>query len=217
MNDDSTSYIARIQQCEAAIVRIRTAIRAGQSDSTQVANDIVAIQTVTKPIFIRWAMRLGWVSPLAVEETFEALDERLLEDIWKLTSFPSLETGFGAYLKTMPPRIVGQIKRKNTAGMVSSIMERLDAPIGDDGMPLHEAVSDPRSTAETNAVGDREALEQALQQLSPMERRAFLLRADGTSNNDVAEELGVSPSTASRLYDRAKAKLTRSLRASEEC
>lgn len=216
MSDGSTLYIARIQYCEATIGRIRNAIRAGQSSSEQVASDIADIQAVTNPIFTRWALKIAWVSPLAAEEAFEALDERLLDDIWKFDSFPSMETGFGSYLKTMPPRILTQIKRKNMIGNVSFSIQRLDAPIGDDGMPLHETVGDSSSMAETDAVADREALEQALQHLSPMERQAFLLRANGTSNNEVAQELGISASTATRLYDRAKAKLVHSLRALEE-
>ncbi len=216
MSDDPAAPFAHIQQCEAAIGRIRAAIHAGQQHSDQVTADLAMIQGVAHPIFARRARQVAWISPLAVEEAFEALDEQLFKDVWK-TTFPSLETGFGAYLKTMPVRMLDRITRKNLPGNDSSPVERLDMPTRDDGLLLHETVGDVRSTATIEGIADREAMDQALQQLPPMERRAFELRyAAGLSNNDLAQQLGVSAPTASRLVDRAKTHLARILRTSEE-
>lgn len=216
MSDNPTAPFAHIQRCEAAIVRIRAAIRTAQQHSDHVASDLAIIHEVTHPVFARWSKQLAWISSFAVEEAFEALDEQLFEDIWK-TTFPSLETGFGAYLKTMPVRILARIKRKNTSASDSSPIERLDMPTHEDGVLLHETVGDATSAATIERIAEREAVDQALVLLPPMERRAFELRyIGGASNNEVAEQLGVSAPTASRLVDRAKTQLARILRASEE-
>jgi RNA polymerase sigma factor (sigma-70 family) len=215
MEEGSSPYIVKIQACEAAIGRIRAAIQAGQSNSEQVAEDFELVRTTAAPLFVKFARSVERVGPTAAEEALEAMEERLLRDIWSPT-FVSLETGFGVYIKQMPIRIIQTITRKNTLGSASFPMERLDAPIGEDGMLLHEAVSDPHASAEVEAVAEREALQQALAQLPPMERQALMLRMQGESNNMVAESLGVSQATASRLYRRAVDQLKRLLGPSEE-
>lgn len=215
MDDEASPYIARILACEAAIVRMRAAIRAGQSNTDQVADDFEFVRAAAAPAFVTWARSIDWIGPIAAEEALEAMEDRLLRDIWSDT-FPSLETGFGSYLKTMPLRIIQQIKRKTMLGDVSSPVQRLNAPVGEDGMLLHESVGDPQSGTEMNALADREALLQSLDQIGPMERQAVLLRSQGHSNNAIAEQLGVSAATATRLYQRGVDQLRHVLRASEE-
>jgi RNA polymerase sigma factor (sigma-70 family) len=216
MDDTPSPFVARILECEAAIGRIRAAIRAGQQNSEQVAQDLELVFTAARPTFLRYARSIEWVGPTAAEEALDAMEYRLQIDILSET-FLSMETGFGAYLKTMPVRIIQAIKRKNMVEAVSSPMKRLDAPISsDDGMLLHESVSDPQSIDEFHAIADREVLQQALDLLPPMQRQALLLRAQGESNNAVAEHLGVTAPTASRLYQRAIDQIKRQFRASEE-
>lgn len=215
MDDAPSLYIARILACEAAIVRIRAAKQVGQLDTDQVADDYDLILKTAVPIFIRCARDIAWIGPIAAEEAIEEMTHRLQIDILSNT-FPSLETGFGAYLKTMPVRVIQTIKRKNMVDADSSPMERLDAPIAEDGMLLHETVSDPQAISDVQALADQEELRQALDQLPPPQRLALVLRLQGESNNAVADRLGVSPATATRLYQRAIDQIKRHLRASEE-
>jgi RNA polymerase sigma factor (sigma-70 family) len=215
MGEESSPYILRIQECEAAIVRIRSAIRADRSSSEQVAQDFELILAASMPSFVRYARSVRWVSPTAEEEAIETMGERLLLDIWSLT-FPSLETKFGSYLTSMPIRVVQTLRRKLVLNPVSSPLERLDEPIGDEGMLRHEAVGDPRAEAGVGAIAQREALQQALAALPALEREVFLLRYDGATNNEIAQRLAVSPSTATRIYQRAVDELRRRLEAPEE-
>lgn len=215
MDEAPSPYIARILACEAAIVRIRAAKQAGQLDTDQVAGDLELILAIAVPIFVSRARNIAWVGPIAAEEALEEMIHRLQIDILS-TTFPSLETGFGAYLKTMPIHIIQTMMRKNVLGSDSSPMERLDAPIAEDGMLLHETVSDPQAISDFQALSDQEELQQALDQLPPSQRLALVLRFQGESNNAVADRLGVSPATATRLCQRAIDQLKNRLRASEE-
>ncbi|HEX6291270.1 MAG TPA: sigma-70 family RNA polymerase sigma factor [Herpetosiphonaceae bacterium] len=215
MDDAPSPHVARILACEAAIVRIRAALRAGQQNADQVADDFELVFATVAPIFIRSARSIAWVGPTAAEEALDAMVYRLQIDVMSET-FPSLETGFGAYLRTMPVRIIQTLKRKNMVDAVSSPMERLDAPIAEDGMLLHETVSDPDATSDIQALADHEAIQHALDRLPPMQRAAIVLRLQGESNNAVADRLGVSPATATRLCQRAIDQIKVQLRASEE-
>lgn len=215
MDDAPSPYIAGILACEAAIVRIRAAQAAGQLNSDQVADDFDLVFKTAVPMFVHRARGIDWVGPIAAEEAIDEMIHRLQIDILNDT-FPSLETGFGAYLKTMPVRVIQTIKRKNMVNADSSPMERLDAPIAEDGMLLHETVSDPHASSDFQALADHEELRQALDQLPPMQRLALVLRLQGESNNAVADRLGVSPATATRLCQRAIDQVKRHLRASEE-
>lgn len=215
MDDAPSPYIARILACEAAIVRIRAAQQAGQINSDQVADDFDLILKTAVPNFVHKAHEIAWIGPIAAEEAIDEMTHRLHTDILKAT-FPSLATGFGAYLNTMPGLIIQTIKRKNMLGSDSSPMERLDAPIAEDGMLLHETVSDPHAISDFQALADQEELQQALDQLPPQQRLALVLRLQRESNNTVADRLGVSPATATRLCQRAIEQIKRWLRASEE-
>lgn len=215
MDDAPSPYIARILACEAAIVRIRAAKQAEQLNSDQVADDFDLVFKTAVPIFVHRARDVAWVGPIATEEALEEMTHRLQTDILSDT-FPSLETRFGAYLKTMPIHIMQTMMRKNMLGGDSSPMERLDAPIAEDGMLLHKTVSDPHAISDFQALADQEELQQALAQLPQQQRLALVLRLQGESNNAVADRLGVSPATATRLYQRAIDQLKKQLRASEE-
>lgn len=215
MDDAPSPYIARILACEAAIVRIRVAKQAGQLNSDQVADDFDLVFKTAVPIFAHRARDIAWVGPIAAEEAIDEMTHRLQTDILSDT-FPSLENRFGAYLKTMPIHIIQTMMRKNMLGGDSSPMERLDAPIAEDGMLLHETVSDPHAISDFQALADQEELQQALDQLPPMQRLALVLRLQSESNNAIANRLGVSPATATRLCQRAIDQVKRHLRASEE-
>lgn len=215
MDEGLFPYFARIQAAEAAIGRIRAAMAAGDNDAPHVADDWNFVRDTAVPAFVRKARQIDRLGPLAVEEAREAMEAKLALDVLSPT-FASLETGFGSYLRDMPIRIVNAVRRKNTLGGASSPMEQLDAPVGDDGLLMHETVRDPHASDEIDAVANHEAIQAALAQLPIMQRQAFLLRTEGASNNDVADQLGVSAATATRLYQRARDYLQQQLRAWEE-
>lgn len=215
MDEGLSSFVARIQAAEAAIGRIRAAVAVGDTTADHLAGDWDLIQNTAEPSFTRFARSINWLGPLAAEEALEGMNERLALDVLSLT-FPSLETGFGVYIKQMPLRIIAAVRRKYTLNDASLPVARLDAPVGEDGMLLHETVEDPHASDVTDAVVNRDVLEAALAQLPVMQRHAFLLRAHGASNNEVADQLGVSAATTTRLYQRAVDQLKQLLRFDEE-
>lgn len=212
MSEEPSAYIQMVQRCEAAIVRIRASIRAGAPDAEQVGADFSLILSACAPRLAGFARRAVGLGPLAFEEALDAMHDRLLDDIWSL-GYASMETQFGAYLNSMPLRALWKIARKYGAAGASLPVERLDAAPG--GADPHESLADPAAEAAFDAVGERAALDAALAALPPAERMVVGLRRAGVDNNAIARRMGVSPATATRIYQRALAQLRR-LMAGEE-
>lgn len=210
MDEGSSPYFTMIQACEAAIVRIRTAIRAGNRTSEAVGEDFMQIRQAVTPRLTRYAMSVRHLAPEATEEALEAMFDRLLDDVFSL-GYVSLETQFGAYLNSMPKRILYKIRRKYVRDDASLMVERLDAERYEDGTSLHETVVDPQAEQFFAAIGEREALQAAINQLPDAERQVIVLRLHGHENNAIAQFLGVSPATATRIYQRAIAALQQRL------
>jgi RNA polymerase sigma factor (sigma-70 family) len=210
MDEGSSPYFTMIQACEAAIVRIRAAIRSGNQTSDVVGEDFMQIRQAVTPRLTRYAMSVRHLAPEAAEEALDAMFDRLLDDIWSLT-YGSLETQFGAYLNSMPKRILYKIRRKYVRDDASLMMERLDAARYEDGTALHETVADPQAEQFFATIGERESLSAAIDQLPDAERHVIVLRLQGHENNVIAQFLGVSPATATRIYQRAIAALQQRL------
>ena len=83
-------------------------------------------------------------------------------------------------------------------------------------MPRHETIEDPRATAPFEAVGEQEALLAAITHLPPDERQVIRLRLQDVENREIARQLGVSPPTATRVYQRAVDRLKRRLNPPQE-
>lgn len=215
MDEGPSPYIVMIQACEAAIIRIRAAIRAGNGNSQAVGEDFMRIRQAVNPTLTRYAMSVRTLAPDAAEEALEAMADRLLDDVWSLT-YVSLETQFGAYLNSMPKRVLFKIRRKYVRDDASFIVERLDVDGAEDGPSLHETLADPRAEQPFTAVGEREALHAAIEQLPDIDRHVIMLRLQGLANNAIAQALGVSPATATRIYQRARAALRQRLGQIEE-
>src|SRR5690242_12627692 len=88
-----------IQDCEAAIIRVRAAIRAGATGAEPVGADLNFILDSVEERLTRYARQVAFLGPEAFEEALDALRDRLLDDIWSL-SYATMETQFGAYLNT---------------------------------------------------------------------------------------------------------------------
>ena len=204
-----------IQECEAAIVRIRAALRAGNTSSEEVGADFEFITRSVTPRLIGLARRELWISPVLLEEALDAMRDRIFDDIWSLT-FVSLETQFGAYLRSMATRVLFNLQRKHFPQGVSEPVERLDEPVGEDGLLRHETVDDPRAMEPFQTLGDDEELREAIAGLPPDERQVIRLRLQDVENNEIARQLGVSAATATRIYQRAVDRLRRGLNPPQE-
>ncbi len=118
------SYFERIRACEAAIIRIRSAMRAGEGSSDAVATDFMLIRSTVLQRLRYRARHTAWLGPEAEQEALETMQDQLLDDILG-GSYLSLEQKFGAYLKTMPTHVLRKIERTYTSSLESR-MERID-------------------------------------------------------------------------------------------
>ncbi len=209
------SPFALIHACEAAIARIHAVRLFGGGDDEVVGADCIFVRdAVSKRLFAE-ARRLSRLLPVTEEELFEAMIAKLYRDLLN-PRYVSLQTGFGSYLRTLPISILRDMLRKYAPDHVSIQVERLDEPVGDADGDRHELLSDPRAEQEIDGVAEREALNDAVSQLSPQERRILAWRLDGVSNLEIAARLQTSPAGATRLYQRAKITLQTLLAAPKE-
>ena len=207
MSDDlDTPYRQMIRDCEAAISRVRVAMRSGNLYVEQVGIDITFVLRAIEPRLIGYARRASSLGPEAFEETLDALNDCVLDDILSPT-YPSLEGQFGAYLKTRPWRVLQQIARKYGRGSVSFPIARLDQPIGDTGLTLAETLADPNADGLLDTLAEREIVAEAVAALPSDEAFVIRLRVAEVDNNEIARRLGVSPATATRVYQRAVVRL----------
>jgi RNA polymerase sigma factor (sigma-70 family) len=206
MDEGSSPYFTMIQACEAAIVRIRAAKRAGTQNSEAVGQDFMLIRQAVTPRLTRYAMSIRHLAPESAEEALEAMLDRLLDDVFSLT-YVSLETQFGAYLNSMPKRVLYKIRRKYRRDDASFMMERLDADDTEDRPSLHETIADPMAERALANITEHEVLHTAINDLPDVERHVIVLRMQGHDNNAIAQFLGVSAATATRIYQRALAAL----------
>jgi RNA polymerase sigma factor (sigma-70 family) len=200
MTATDRSYFEFIQACEALIREYRLAQQAG--DREAMGSAYIQLLKKISPILTTRANQLRDISDGAVREAMDGMIDRLWHNI-NSTTFPTMESQFGAYLRSMPIRIVGKVREKYRPSEVSLQLEKLDEPVEAGQLPKSEAVADPRTSREPELAATRIDLQAALAQLSPVERLVAQRRLAGTSNNTIAEELGVSAATATRIYKRA--------------
>lgn len=201
-------YIQKIQACQEAIIRIRRARAAGDYDSPAVAADFSFVLQAVTPIFWRKAQVFHEISPLLVEEAFETMLSTLQVDICK-TTYPSLEQQLGARIKSIGQAVLGSIRRKHSREGRLLFHARFDALVGDEPS-LADTIADTQSEAAFAGVETTVALAPLLGQLSPMERWALELKyLEGKTGVEIAEVLGVSEATVSRLLKAATTRLSR--------
>jgi RNA polymerase sigma factor (sigma-70 family) len=208
LNAAPVPYFQVIAECEAAIVRIRAALRVGATDAEAVGADWELIRRHVMPRLIGFARGAAWLGPEAVEEALDAMVDRMLDDIWSL-SFVSLETQFGAYLRSMAARVLYNMRRRYLTPGTATPLQRLDAA-RDERSP-HELVETAAVRDWFGQVAERDELETAIKLLPPDERYVIALRRQDLGNNEVARRLGVSAATATRIYQRAVKSLRRQL------
>jgi RNA polymerase sigma factor (sigma-70 family) len=202
MTEQPQPYIQMLQACEAAIGRIRIAIRTGNGDSSEVSEDFAFVRQSVKPSFTRFAVSMKNFAPDAKEEARQAMFDQL-EDHIRSLNYPTLETRFGAYLKRTPLRAIYKTQKNYTQlGQIGGI-SRLDAKQNDDGYTLGDITADPRAEAAFDTVLANMVVKDACAQLSNQERQVIAMIWYGYSNKEVAQRLAISPSKVTRLRQRA--------------
>jgi RNA polymerase sigma factor (sigma-70 family) len=214
MADNVSDYVHMVQLCQSIIVRIRARpLRAAPSEEDW--NDLLQIYGSVTPVLMIEARKLGTISATAREAALEAMLDQLRRDVFS-RSFPSLETRFGAYLRTMPIRVRQQIRRKFVLGDALLMVESLDQAANEEGLALHETLADPNASTPFEAIGDREAIEQALMHLPVEEQLVVRLWLQGFKNNEIAQQFSISAPKATRIRQRAFERLKRLLVDTEE-
>ena len=206
-------YFEFVQECERLIREFRLAQHAGDRDT--MGHTYMALLERVQPILIREARRLADISDGAVREALDGMTDRLWGNLTSPT-FPTMESQFGAYLRSMPIRIVRKVSEKYRPSDVSLRIENLDAPADTHALPKSELIADPQSQATLDRLAARIDLEAALAQLPAEERQVAAARLAGAQNNEIARALGVSPATATRIYQRAESRLASLLHAYSE-
>lgn len=215
MSEQPSSFVYMVQECQAAIIRVRCAIDSGNGHAPEVGEDLELIRRSIMPYFARDAKGMERLAPGAGEETQQIVFDRLLDHIQSST-YPTLTTHFGAYLKSTKQRVLQKTWQQYVPPGHTKGISRLDAERQDDGGNLAAAVADPQAEDAFASVIDRLTLQDAIAQLNHDERQIIALIEAGYTNDEIARQLAISPSTATRRRKRAVAHLQRILHDTDE-
>lgn len=194
------SHERMVQDCQAAIIRIRQAISAGSTDTTGLHEDWELIRLSLRNYLTPVANIVDRSTPGSGEELQQLAYDRLYDHI-RSPTYHSLTTQFGSYLKHAKQRILGIILQRTRR------IARLDA-VRDQRGCLADRTSDPRAERALDSVDNRLMLERALAQLDFPDRQIIILtELKGYSCIEVARKFGVAPSTVTRRHKRAIARL----------
>ena len=80
MAEEPSSYYAQVDWCEAAIGRIRAALRAGEGDNDAVQQDLARIQAFAARRFDYCASKAARYGPGAADEALELMLDQLVDD-----------------------------------------------------------------------------------------------------------------------------------------
>ncbi|MFQ3631786.1 RNA polymerase sigma factor [Roseiflexus sp.] len=208
------TWYEAVQECQERVARIRSALTTGGALTPALQADCDAVILAVRNWIYGRARRSG-------------LDEDACSDVLLMTiqqfhrdvrspGFVSMERRFGAYISTTVNRILHERKHRNQN--VLSFAESLDAPIGDDGSPLHEIIEDPTMERLVEAYRDEEErrrLHAAIAALPAHERIVITHRLNGVRGVDVAQMLDMSPANVSHIYSRAVKRLRQVLASGE--
>ncbi|MCS6841483.1 MAG: sigma-70 family RNA polymerase sigma factor [Roseiflexus sp.] len=203
-----------VQECQRRVTRIRAVLTTGGALTPELWADLDAVILAVRNWIYGRARKLG-LDEDACSDLLRAVIEQLHKDL-RSPGFSSMERKFGAYISTTVNRIL--YERKNNRQNILSSTVSLDAPVGDDGPPLHEVIEDPTLERLVEAYCDedeRRRLYEAIAALPTTERIVITHRLEGVRGTDTAQMLGVSPATVSRTYERAVKRLRQMLTTGE--
>lgn len=204
------SWYEVVQECQARVARLRAVLTTGGALTPELQADLDAVILAMRNWIYGRARRLGLDEDVR-SEVLLAVIEQLHKDL-RSPGFSSMERRFGAYISTTVDRILYEIKN-NQQNILSSAMS-LDAPIGDDGPPLHKGIEDPALERLVEAYHDedeRRRLHEAIATLPTIDRTVITHRLNGRRGIDIAQMLGMSPANVTHIYNRAVKRLRQTL------
>jgi len=204
------SWYEVVQECQARVVRIRAVLTTGGTLTPELQSDLDAVILAMRNWLIGRIRQYGLTED-AFGDVLLAVIEQLHRDL-RSPGFGSMERKFGAYISTTVNRIL--YERKHRQQHTLSSIESLDAPVGDDGPPLHEVIEDTtleRLAEEYHEKQLHQQLHAAIATLPVIERIVITHRLRGVRGTDVAQMLGMSPANVSHIYNRAVRRLRQAL------
>ena len=204
------SWYEVVQECQARVVRIRAVLTTGGVLTPELQADLDAVILAMR----NWI--IGRVRQFRLDDdefgdVLLAVIEQLHRDL-RSPGFSSMERKFGAYISTTVNRLLYERKRRQQRALSS--IESLDAPIGDDGPPLHEVIEDTtpeRLAEEYHEKQLHQQLHAAIVALPVIERIVITYRLRGARGTDIAQMLGMSPANVSHTCNRAVRRLRQAL------
>lgn len=208
------SWYEVVQECQERVVRIRAVLTTGGEWTPALQKDLDNVILAARNWIYGRARKSG-LDEDACADVLLAFIEQLQRDL-RSPGFRSMERKLGSYISTTVNRIL--YERKNNQQNILSSLESLDAPMGDDGLPLHEVIEDPtlaRLAEEHDEEQVRKRLYEAIEALPEIERVVVTHRLSEVRGIDIAQMLGMSPANVSRIYKRAINRLRQALAAGE--
>ncbi|MGB9754049.1 MAG: sigma-70 family RNA polymerase sigma factor [Roseiflexus castenholzii] len=212
--EQKRSWYEVVQECQERVARIRAVLTTGGVVTPEHKADLDAVILAVRNWIYGRVRQLG-LDEDACADVLLAFIEQLHRDL-RSPGFSSMARKFGAYVSSTVNRIL--YERKNRQQNILSFTESLDAPMGDDGLPLHEIIEDPtpaRLAEEHDEEQVRKRLDEAIVALPEIERVVVTHRLSEVRGIDIAQMLGMSPANVSRIYKRAINRLRQALTAGE--
>ncbi|MGQ9549253.1 MAG: RNA polymerase sigma factor [Roseiflexus sp.] len=204
------SWYEVVQECQTRIVRIRAVLTTGSILTPELQADLDAV-ILTMRNWIIGRIRRYRLNEDEFGDVLLAVIEQLHRDL-RSPGFSSMERKFGAYIATTVNRILFERRKAEQTNPLSFLS--LDAPTGDDGLPLYSMIEDktPEQRADTYQEEQIHArLSAAIAALPAIEREVVTLRLNGVASVDIARKFGMSPANVTHIYNRAVKRLKQNL------
>ncbi len=204
------SWYEVVQECQQRVARIRAVLTTGGVWTPALQTDLDDVILAARNWVYGRARRAG-LDEDACADVLLAFIEQLHRDL-RSPGFSSMERRFGAYISTTVNRILFE-RNKDQQNVLSSTVS-LDAPVGDDGSPLHEVIEDTTPERLVEAYRDEDEhrrLHEAIAALPTIERIVITHRLNEVRGIDIAQRLGISPARVSHIYNRAVKRLRQTL------
>lgn len=215
MEKQLSSFAMMVQECQTVINRVRCAVNAGNGHTPEVGEDLEFIRRSIRPYFAQDAKSMEHLAPGAGEEMQQSVFDRLVEHI-RSSTYPTLTTHFGAYLKSTKQRVCQKTLRRYVPCGHEKRIFRLNVEQRDDEGYLAATVADPHAEDAIASVIERLTLQNAIAQLNRNERQIIAFIEADYTNDEIAQRLAISPSTATRRRKQLAARLRQILNDADE-
>jgi len=200
------SWYEVVQECQERVARIRAVLTTGGTLTPELQSDLDAVILAMRNWLIGRVRQYGLTED-AFGDVLLAVIEQLHRDL-RSPGFGSMERKFGAYITSTVNRILFERRKTDQTNPLSFLS--LDAPTGDDGLPLHRMIEDKTLEQHADAYQEeqiRARLDAAIARLPVIERQVVTLRLDGVASVDIARQFGMSPANVTHIHHRAVKRL----------